>query len=199
MLNCEQAKGQSVYQHGLSVRDHFNKLRDVSFDLWDDEKWRLPTWYTTYQEEIIVNLYDQKITDLYTLYHDCGKPYCLTIDEQGKRHFPDHADASARVWQGISSELTETNREKGAVFDLIHDDMVIHTATANEIDNHLKNNWTKKTALTLLIAALAEVHSNANMFGGIQSTSFKMKWRKIKKRGNQICKFYFGEKKCTQK
>ena len=34
--------------------------------------------------------------------HDCGKPYCITIDEAGRRHFPDHANVSANTFAQIS-------------------------------------------------------------------------------------------------
>jgi hypothetical protein len=56
----------------------------------------------------------------------------------------------------------------------------------------MNEEWSAKDAITLLIAALAEVHSNASLFGGIESTSFKIKWKTIDKRGRQICKRYFS-------
>lgn len=44
-----------------------------------------------------------------------------------------------------------------------------------------------------LIAGLAEVHSNAKMFGGMDSTSFKIKWNQINKRGKVICQKLFKD------
>jgi len=44
----------------------------------------------------------------------------------------------------------------------------------------------KEEAATLLLTGLAEIHSNAEMFGGIESTSFKIKWKQINKRGKKI-------------
>ena len=41
-------------------------------------------------------------------------------------------------------------------------------------------------APTLLLTALAEVHSNAIMFGGLTSDSFKMKAKHLDKRGRQV-------------
>jgi hypothetical protein len=42
--------------------------------------------------------------------------------------------------------------------------------------------------LTLLVTSLCELHSNASMFGGIESTSFKIKYKQLDKRGNQVLK-----------
>jgi hypothetical protein len=60
---------------------------------------------------------------------------------------------------------------------------------AVEIDEFIKH----PEAITLLLAGLAEVHSNAKMFGGIDSESFKIKWSQINKRGKAICRKLFGE------
>lgn len=42
-------------------------------------------------------------------------------------------------------------------------------------------------AIALLLTGLAEIHANASMFGGLESTSFKIKWKHLDKRGRQIC------------
>jgi hypothetical protein len=67
--------------------------------------------------------------------------------------------------------------------------MCLHIETADQIMAH---NWDVQTAMSLLLTALAEVHSNANMFGGIESISFKSKWKKIDKRGRMLCKHFFN-------
>jgi hypothetical protein len=41
---------------------------------------------------------------------------------------------------------------------------------------------------TLLIVGLCEVHSNAVMFGGIESSGFKMKWKQIDRRVKAMLK-----------
>jgi hypothetical protein len=43
-------------------------------------------------------------------------------------------------------------------------------------------------AASLLLTGLCEVHANGSMFGGIDSTSFKMKWKHIDRRGKQIAR-----------
>lgn len=61
--------------------------------------------------------------------------------------------------------------------------MCLHTDSSEQIDFNLKNVWSKKDAYTLLLVSLCEIHSNASMFGGIESVSFKSKWKKIDQRG----------------
>jgi hypothetical protein len=70
--------------------------------------------------------------------------------------------------------------------------MAIHTANADEIAK-LCVEWDVEDAMTLLVAALAEIHSNARLFGGIDSVSFKSKWKNWDRRGKQIIKTFFGE------
>jgi len=120
------------------------------------------------------------------VFHDCGKPLCKTMDESGRSHFPNHAKVSKKVFL--------THSDNTVVANLIGWDMVIHKYSANEIKDMLENHWTKKDAYTLILSSLSEVHSNANMFGGIESNSFKSKYKKIQRRCNQILNYY-GESK----
>ena len=184
MLTCEQTQGQSVYQHGVSVRQHFFELIDSLENDHSLDGWRIPQWIHTYRDQILANLHDSETISNYTLYHDCGKPYCREVDDEGRVHFPNHAEISRDVWMNVGKDET--------VGLLIANDMIIHTATADEINQKLTIEWSIKDSITLLIAAIAEIHSNAKMFGGIESNSFKSKWKKIDRRGKQICKHYFG-------
>jgi hypothetical protein len=183
MLACEQTKGQSVYQHGVSVCEHFFELLDYLKTGEIAEGWKLPTWIAAHREKLNDNLHDTDTIHKYTIYHDIGKPLCRIVDADGKVHFPDHAAVSARTYLEVTGDEI-TSR-------LIGWDMAIHSASAEEIDA-LCRVWTVKDACTLLIAALAELHSNAKIFGGTGSVSFKMKFKQIEKRGKQICKFHFG-------
>lgn len=47
-------------------------------------------------------------------------------------------------------------------------------------------------AIPLLLTALAEIHANAAMFGGLDSTSFKIKWKHLNKRGRQVLELING-------
>ena len=104
---------------------------------------------------------------------NCGKPLCLVIDDEGRRHFPGHAEASRKAW-------LETGGDR-AVGDLIGMDMDAHLLKADDLEDFAA----RPQAASLLLTALAEIHANAAMFGGIESTSFKIKWKHIDKRGRQ--------------
>lgn len=106
--------------------------------------------------------------------HDCGKPFCLEIDETGRRHFPNHAQISYDVFTRFYNDPVAA--------ELILHDMDIHMLKAEGVDEFLKN----PNALTHLLIGLSELHSNARMFGGIESTSFKIKYKSICQRGKQI-------------
>jgi hypothetical protein len=118
----------------------------------------------------------------YLVYHDCGKPYCLTKNEKGN-HFVDHAEKSSEIYLDYISN-------NQIVANLIKDDMVIHTETAEVIDQYLKV-WTKKDAFSLVLSSISELHANSEHFeGGMNSLSFKMKWKQIDKRGRQIINYW---------
>ncbi len=182
MRECEQTKGQSVLGHGESVYRHVSELMEKPVEALAD--WRLPEWFVKNRDLILASIHDTVTMKLYTVYHDCGKPRCRTVDEQGKVHFPDHAKVSEQVFR--------EHFDNEAAAKLVGWDMVIHTASADEIDRLLKNEFTIHDAFTLCLVALSELHSNAKMFGGIESDSFKSKWKKSDQRGKQICKYYFG-------
>ena len=181
MQNCQQAANQSIYQHGESVRDHLFQLIHFLETGTIEGEWKLPLWMTEYRSQLFQSLLHKEVIAEYALYHDCGKPYCLTIDQDGKRHFPNHAEASYRTWLSVSDNYQVAN--------LIRMDMIIHTIKSAELDEFIKH----PEAITLLMAGLAEVHSNAKMFGGLDSESFKIKWSQINKRGQKICQKLFGD------
>jgi hypothetical protein len=179
MQDCQQSQGQSVYQHGLSVKEHIFQLIDYLKTGHISGDWRLPDWLTEYRQQLLSVLLPQDIIEEYTIYHDCGKPYCKSIDENGRTHFPNHADMSYQTWLEAGGSLQAAK--------LMKMDMIIHTMKACDIDEFIIH----PEACTLLLAGLAEVHANAKMFGGLDSTSFKIKWNQINKRGKAICQKLF--------
>lgn len=126
---------------------------------------RIPDWFHKIR---LSDIHDLKIIKQYTIFHDCGKPDCLQIVD-GKRHFPNHAEISYEIFKEINPEAAK----------LIRDDMVMH------LKGELPD-WDKCHALTLLVVSLAEIHANAEMFGGIDSDSFKIKWKRINQRGKLL-------------
>ncbi len=174
MEQCYQTPGQNIYQHGISVRDHLRQIIDFLKGNDNLEGWKIPPWLVSEKEILLDKILPWEILENYTVYHDVGKPFCRMVDEDGKQHFPNHADISSRIWleYGGSSQIGE----------LIKMDMDIHTIKAIQIPEFAS----RPEAISLLLTGLAEIHSNAKMFGGIGSTSFKIKFSQIDKRGNAI-------------
>lgn len=175
MERCQQTSTQSVLQHGLSVKEHVFQLIEYLETGSISGEWRLPDWLTQYRHQLKDKLLPLNIIEEYTTYHDCGKPYCIATDNDGKRHFPNHAEVSYSTWLSVGGS------EQAA--RLMKMDMMVHTMKATDVDSFAQ----QPEAITLLLTGLAEVHSNAKMFGGLQSDSFKIKWNQINKRGKAIC------------
>lgn len=173
MARCAQTPTQSVLDHGRSVLATFAQLRA---HLEDGEPlpdwWRLPEWTRT--PGLLDRLPEPDILAEYQEFHDCGKPYCLAVDAEGRRHFPGHAAASEAVWLAMGGS-PEAARLMGM-------DMDAHLLKADGLAEFAA----RPEAAALLLTALAEVHSNALMFGGTDSDGFKIKAKHLDKRGRQI-------------
>ncbi len=137
-------------------------------------QWKLPDWIYEEKDFILQHLENRKTLKIYTIMHDCGKPLCIKIDPEGKRHFPNHAEVSYQTFVKFYDDPVAAH--------LILHDMDIHTLKSEGVEEFSKSPY----AITHLIVGLAEIHSNAKMFGGIDSTSFKIKHKCISKRGKQI-------------
>ncbi len=180
MMDTPQTENQSVLEHGMSVYKYWQDLRNhltTSASL--KFEWKLPEWLTENSKFILSTLHNDDTIKEYQLMHDCGKPYCLEYDDEGRKHFPDHANVSADTFSKIS--------DNKIVADLIREDMTLHTIKSEDVPTFVENKPIE-TILTLLVTSLSELHSNASMFGGIESTSFKIKYKQLDKRGKQIMK-----------
>lgn len=161
-------------------------VRNFSFDLINHLRkgtklkytWKLPDWVLSNKDLILLKLEHDFIVDRYTRYHDVGKPFCLNIDGEGKQHFPNHAAVSEEIYRKYVSKKDTVVRR------LIKYDMDIHCLKSDGVEEFCK----RREAITSLIVGLAEIHANADMFGGLDSISFKIKWKHINKRGSQILK-----------
>lgn len=175
MSVCNQTEGMSILQHGLMVKNFYVELiKHLRTSAPLSNQWKLPDWI--YDPRLIDDLLGDEIMAEYHVYHDCGKPYCRTVDDQGRQHFPDHAAVSGRVWQSIGGNPL--------VGQLIQRDMEIHQIKDCDVDSFIANGYSRE----LLLTGLAEIHANASMFGGIDSISFKIKYKQIDKRGAAIVK-----------
>lgn len=177
-MSCEQTAGMSVWEHGESVARYYADLHaHVTTGRPLQYEWRLPSWLEE-SPDLLDLLLPFDTAQAYQIFHDCGKPYCLTIDEEGKRHFPNHAAMSERIWRSVSMDEQ--------IARLIGMDMDIHLLKADGILEFAN----RPEAATLLLTGLAEIHANASMFGGIDSPSFKIKFKQIERRGRAICKLW---------
>lgn len=175
MEACEQTPGLSVLAHGQSVWSYYKDLiSHLSSQSELQYEWRLPDW--VYDPLILDKQMDEACMKNYTIFHDCGKPYCRTVDDEGRQHFPDHARVSESTWRSIGG-----NEQ---VAKLISQDMDIHLLKGDGVEAFAQ----REEAASLLLVGLAEIHSNAAMFGGVESTSFKMKWKQISRRGKAVLK-----------
>lgn len=146
---------------GLNVLEHGRKVRESYLRL-DDES--CPMFSTL--RPLLVD--DQEIAR-YQIYHDCGKALCAADG-----HFPDHAKISSEQWSRLFPD-------EGCVSALMAMDMLFHTGRGDEIVEL----WKHPLAPTLYLTAWAEIYANAEMFGGVESDSFKIKKKRLIQAGKK--------------
>ena len=168
--NTYQFKSMSILDHGLLVNSYFLDLYNHLFNGSPlTFSWKLPDNLLSNKELILSNLLPLDIINEYQIWHDCSKPFCRIIDHEGKQHFPNHAKLSESIWQSIGSELASK---------LMGMDMLPHTLKSlPEINTFIL----KPQSITLILTAFCEVHANAELFGGINSTGFKIKFKQVNK------------------
>lgn len=168
MKSTPQCEGLDVFEHGLKVQEKYSYLR-LYFNLkTDEDPYDIPdelfTWYWKNHYKIL----PLGFMSSYHVMHDCGKPLCIIHDDEGRRHFPNHADISAEQYG-----LIYPNNH--IVKQLIKMDMDFHTKKGDD----LVQLWKHELAPSLYITAWAELFANADMFGGASSTSFKIKKKQL--------------------
>lgn len=177
MLSCFQFQDMNILQHGQSVALWYKELYEHLVQGKPlTSQWRLPDWI--YSPVIVPQLLDFDLLQIYQIYHDCGKPLCRTVDADGRQHFPNHAAISAERWLARADGSPEALQ----IARLIGMDMDIHLLKADGLAEFA----CRPEAMSLLLTGLCELHSNAQMFGGIESTSFKIKWNQLSRMGKRI-------------
>ena len=176
---CFQFEDQNVYEHGKSVADFATRLLSDSFDLLLLDDMRLPEWFIANRSSLLEKIYPLREDFVtYCIMHDCGKPYCRTEDGDGKVHFSNHEQVSFERWVEISGD------PNGLIAQCILHDMDMHRFKGNQVDELVAFPFIE----CLLVSSLAEIHANAQMFGGIDTDGFKIKYAQIERRGKQVCK-----------
>lgn len=192
MSSCYQHGDQTILQHGEAVAERYTQLISGI-----TSGWRLPDWFIKHGQELIKLTPSADVMEQYHIYHDCGKPFCRQVDEQGRQHFPNHAAVSAGIWRVYSIQKWHDNGtifpklfhsveschkscQNGLIGHLIQHDMDMHTMKPAEASAYDRLDL----APALLLTALSEIHANAEMFGGITSESFCIKWKRLYKLGN---------------
>lgn len=186
-----------MLQHGESVMQHFLNLNVILREIhmvpnpapWRLDGYKFPTWFVAYRKQLLDSIADYgTISYLYCKYHDCGKPWCEFIGSTGKKTFPNHAAISWGIWTNIDIDDRFPEPDHERIGELIKRDMDIHLLKPEGVKEFSQF----KDAPTLLLSGLAEIHANAEMFGGIKSSGFKIKWAQIERRGNAVCKELWG-------
>ncbi len=177
MRGCMQFRTQNTLEHGEAVWAKYQALQAAAAEGALPEGWRAPKWWSVEAAQRLASAQpDPGLMSNYLRYHDCGKPLCRQVDEQGRAHFPDHARASAELWASIGGHPDEVW--------LMANDMLLHAGLAQECEP-LKGH---RLMPALMFAALAELHANAEMFGGPQTDSFKAKAKQLERRTTQMLK-----------
>jgi hypothetical protein len=176
MQGCHQHPTQTIHQHGLAVAQRYRDLITGHH-----AGWHLPQWFHDHLPRLLADQPPAETMALYHEFHDCGKPLCRQVGDDGRQHFPDHARVSAATWRAVAGS--------GLIADLIQHDMDLHLLKPSTISTFTRYDL----APALLLTALAELHANAEMFGGTSSTSFKIKHKTLSKTGTLICNHLYKD------
>ncbi|WP_157644045.1 hypothetical protein [Burkholderia ubonensis] len=177
MRACMQFRTQNMLEHGEAVLAKYQTLMAHARDGRLPDGWRQPKWWTPETAQRLAQAQPpEAIMTNYLRYHDCGKPICRIQDEAGRQHFPNHAAVSAQLWAQIGGHPDEVW--------LMASDMLLHTGSAEECEAIRGH----RLAPALMFAALSEIHANAEMFGGIETDSFKSKAKQLERRTTQLLK-----------
>lgn len=184
MKNTFQFQEQSVLQHGESVWKYYQAITDTLNG--EDEsglELKIPEDIKYWRDEILNLRYTDDIVKEYCIMHDLGKPYCRTIDEEGKQHFPNHAQVSYDIYCEINDMK---DLDKIRISQMILHDMDIHLLKQETFGEFITLD--RRQVITHLLVGLAELLSNSQMFGGYESVGFKIKYKSFEKWTKRILK-----------
>lgn len=180
MCNTFQFEKINIYQHGEMVHQSYNNLL-LEYNRNNDDYCEniLGIKDVDFLKYLFNNQYIYEIMKHYHFYHDCGKPYCKEIDSNGKQHFPNHAKVSAQIY----SKYFDCKDIEA----LIANDMCFHTYKGDQLQAWLLENKSHIRMLcSLYLTAWAEIMANSSMFGGFESTNFKIKRKALISAGKKL-------------
>lgn len=179
MKKCEQFDNFTVLDHGNAVHNvYIELLNHAQHNTAIPVDYRIPEWI--FDKRIIDGQLDIIIMQNYQIMHDVGKNNCVSVDENGQRHFPNHAAISKQVWD----EHSDGSENDNIVGELIGMDMLAHTVKGDDLQAFVKHSY----APSLLLTALAEVHANAKQLNRLQSDGFKIKCKQLDKVAKNLLK-----------
>lgn len=168
MKACYQFENINMYDHGLMVADEYEKLI-LSLESGSCDEPILQQLYAFLKSLIL----SKETCVIYQTYHDAGKPFCTPCD--GKK-YPDHAEHSYKQWLMLFPDQID-------IAELMRYDMAFHEGASDDFYSH-------RLAPTLYLTAWAEIYANCQMFGGQESTSFKIKRKKLIQQGKKFLKHF---------
>lgn len=160
MKRCFQFENIDMYEHGLMVnREYINLITSLEEGLISEV---FPVdLIDIYSSNILLDL---RLMLLYQVVHDCGKPHCRSVGDDGRIHYPDHARISYEQIKKLYPNEIDLQ------FLVLHD-MDFHTLKPAQLEELAKS----KYGFSLYLTAWAELIANAQMFNGFDSVSFKIK------------------------
>jgi len=160
-----------MLQHGEMVHSQYAQLI-AALNANDTQYKELRDVYARYRDKLPA----PEVLERYHTYHDCGKHLCEIIDGcTGKRQFPNHAEISAKQYATIFPE-------DGFTKQLIAMDMNFHILRGDDLIRTCRSPF----APILYFTAWAEINANAEMFGGRQSESYKIKRSRLIQAGKKL-------------
>lgn len=159
-----------MLQHGQLVHEKYKELIGY-LNAHSNEYAELHALYEKYGR----TLPPPAVLESYHVYHDCGKHLILTISEDGKRRYPNHAEVSAGQYAHLFPE-------DGFTAGLIRMDMGFHILRGDDLLKLCRSPF----APILYFTAWAEVNANAEMFGGKESESYKIKKSRLIQAGKKL-------------
>lgn len=163
----------NVLEHGMDCWHRYQRLIQQLGRGHVEPNW--PEWLQQSGSVLLARQASQACMRDYLVNHDCGKAAVLTHGEDGRLHFPGHAERSAQLWRQARKP-----EEQALLMEL---DMLLHTAPIEAMAEFSRN----RLAASLLLATFAQLQSNAHsIFGGEQSDSYKIKLKALNRRAKAL-------------